>query len=97
MFYSNIFPIINYFVPIFSLSSHSKFPEWFSYEFKCIIKENKLYHLAFKKFNLSSDYIKFSNLKNRSKKLRDRDYTNYLNNVQNSINNNPKYLLVEIF
>lgn len=89
LFYADIFSIINYFVPTFSLSNNSNFPKWFSHELKCIIKKKKLSHFAFKNSNNFSDYLIFSNL--RSKILRQRDYNNYMNKVQNSINNNPKY------
>lgn len=32
LFYSNIFSIINYYVPTFSVSNNSNFPSWFSHE-----------------------------------------------------------------
>lgn len=56
-----------------------------------IIKEKKLYHLAFKYSNNFPDYLQFSNLRGKAKIIRQRDYNTYMNKVQNSINNNPKY------
>lgn len=55
---------------------------------KCAIKQKKLNHIAFKKSNNLIDKNNYSNLRNKS---RDRDYVNYINNVQYYINNNPKY------
>lgn len=92
LFYSDIFSKFkSYFVPTFSVSNNYNFSLWFSNELKCIIQEKRLCHLAFKISNKFSDYLKFSNLRSKSKIIRQREYNSYMNKVQNSIKNNPKY------
>jgi len=66
-------------------------PTWVSTTLKLLIKEKKIAHVAYKKYDNISDYLHFSCLRAKCKKLSKYDYNNYLNKVQSSIRQNPKY------
>lgn len=66
---------------------HNLFPIWFSSTLKHLLKEKKIAHLI----KSISHYLKFSHLRAKYKKLAKYDYKNYINKVQSSIKQNPKY------
>lgn len=89
-FYSQINYKIETFIP--KLNRYNiKHPFWFSKELINTIKQKKHAHNIYKASNDVNLYNKFSSLRNKWKQLRYRDYKAYINNVQTSVKNNPKY------
>lgn len=89
-FYMILHHAINIFVPKRRIYNNT-YPLWYSNSLKLLLKEKKICHLVYKQFNYISDYITFSHLRAKCKRLAKSDYKNYINNVQFSIKNNPKY------
>jgi hypothetical protein len=81
---------INIFVPKRRIINNT-YPIWYSNSLKLLLKEKKICHLVYKQFNNISDYITFSHLRAKCKRLAKSNYKNYINNVQFSIRNNLKY------
>ncbi|KAL4107986.1 hypothetical protein QTP88_018251 [Uroleucon formosanum] len=81
---------INIFVPKRRIYNNT-YPIWYSNSLKSLLKEKKICHLVYKQYSNISDYITFSNLRAQCKRLAKSDYKNYINTVQHSIKNNPKY------
>lgn len=88
--YKILHDAINIFVPKKRLYINT-YPIWYSNSLKSLLREKKISHLIYKKFKNISDYISFSSLRAKCKRLAKSDYKNYINKVQSSIRNNPKY------
>jgi len=89
-FYSQINYVIDLFIPKLN-RYNTKYPIWFSKELIYTIKQKKYAHDIYKASNDLNSYTKFASLRTICKKLRFRDYNIYINNVQISVKNNPKY------
>lgn len=89
-FYSQINYVIDLFIPKLN-RYNTKYPIWFSKELIYTIKQKKYAHDIYKASNNLNSYTKFASLRTICKKLRFRDYNIYINNVQISVKNNPKY------
>lgn len=88
-FYSILNLLIAKFVPQQCKTKHY-YPHWFSFDTIRVIKEKLKFHKKWKKFNNDLDYLTFKLLRGRSKFLIEKDYRNYLNRIESSINSDPK-------
>jgi len=69
--------------------SSNCFPSWYSNELKTLLRQKKIAHSWFKKFNDNdpSDYNSFSRLRAYCKRTAKLDYKNYINKVQLYLSN----------
>ena len=77
------------FVPIRS-TRHPNYPSWFSAELISLIKEKKRLHVKYKKTNLYSDYLLFSNARSRCKALSKSCWVCYVSKAESAIPGNAK-------
>lgn len=89
-FYSILYDVINNFVSQKQIYNNL-YPIWFSNELKKLLKEKKIAHITYKKYNNISEYLHFSLLRSKCKQLTKSDYKNYITKTQSSIKQNPKY------
>ena len=66
-----------------------KFPLWVSSTLKCLINQKKYAHKIFKLSNSASDYLLFSNLRAKCKRLSRTNYRSYICNTERFLSSNP--------
>lgn len=88
-FYDILHAIIEEHVPRTNINK-GKGHIWISVETKKKLKEKHKLFRKWKKYKGLDDYNKFSTIRKESKKMIQRDYKNYINNIQNNIVENPK-------
>lgn len=84
IFYNTINSLIDEFVPQKYISKQ-RFPLWFSFTTRKVIREKLKYHRRWKLYGSRLDYITFSLLRGRSKYLIKQDHANYIKNVERDI------------
>nr|XP_022921128.1 uncharacterized protein LOC111429451 [Onthophagus taurus] len=89
VFYDRVNYVINRDVPKRFLPKQ-RFPYWYKRSTIRVIKEKLLYHKKWKSTRHNSDYLAFSILRSRSKRLIAADYRDYLNSIQAGVMENPK-------
>lgn len=89
-FYYILYKTIKNHVPMKRIYNNS-YPVWYSNLLKSLLKDKKIAHLVYKQSNNVSDYINFSCLRAKCKRQAKLDHQNYINKVQSSIKNDPKF------
>lgn len=89
-FYHEINTGIDKFVPKTTYSSMKNYPAWYSSSLKHIISDKLKAHSRWKSSNNPRDYIEFSILRSRQKKIQAKCYKSYLEKVQFSLKRDPK-------
>lgn len=69
-----------------------KFPVWFSSELKNLVLEKKKVHSRYKALGCRRLYAEFSLLRTQCKKISSRDYSAFIQDVENELSSNPKKL-----
>lgn len=89
-FYVKLYNILDKFVPQFK-SHKNNFPKWYSAELKHYIHAKKYYFNKYKRSNDRFYYYEFAETRRIVKSLLRRDYNNYLQTVQHSLSDDPRY------
>lgn len=88
-FYARVNDIINRLVPK-RFFSKQRFPLWYSTSTIRVIKEKLKFHKKWKCTGRNCDYLTFSILRSRSKRLIAADYKTYLTSIEAGIANRPQ-------
>ena len=85
--YFHMYSAIERFIPK-RLTSHSKYPRWFSPGLKRLIFAKKAAHARYKRSNRFEDYLGFSNLRVKCQRIANSFYCEYVSNVESQIIDN---------
>ena len=89
--YGHLYTAIDLFVPKVVSKVGNNFPRWFSPSLIKLVRDKKRAHVAYKKSNLYSDYLLFTNLRSHCKELTRQCYHNYVQNTESSMQSNIKH------
>lgn len=90
-FYKTIFDGIDQLVPYkLVYVNNNKYPKWFNKELIYAIKKKKIAHARYAQTGEANDYTTFSVLRSTCKTLSKQLYNDYIQDVQVSLNANPK-------
>lgn len=89
----NLYQVLNTifdkYIPLYKNYSH-KYPAWFDREIITMVKLKAKHRMKFKKFGNQHDDLEYRKLRTLSKNLINVAYSNYIENAQMSLVNNPK-------
>lgn len=89
-FNNELHKCIEQFVPKRKLSKKCQYPVWYNKTLSNILSEKFKAHTLWKRFKNDLDYIEFSKLRARAKRLEIQLYNEYIYYIQNSIKMCPK-------
>lgn len=90
-FYSILNGLIIKHVPQISTTGTNNYPVWYSRALIKLIKEKGKAHRIWKLYNNPNDYVDFSELRDRQKKLQTECYKRYITYSQEKIKSHPKF------
>ncbi|RLU23899.1 hypothetical protein DMN91_004107 [Ooceraea biroi] len=87
LLYSHLDYAASSYVPVCTIRP-STYPRWFTRELIALVKSKRRAHYTFKRTNLFSDYLVFSNARSQCKALSGVVWRDYVGRTENSIPNN---------
>lgn len=89
LFYDKIYSILNLSVPK-KRSGNLKYPGWYSFNLRTLIKKKEKIRKQFKKYNMPHLLNELKNIRRDVKRLIKTDYKEHLKTAESEINKNPK-------
>lgn len=90
LFYRKLHSILEHRVPILSKTACHKYPSWFSYDLKILLKKKEKLRKRFKKYQMPHFYEQFKQLRTDIKLKIKVDYDFFIHNIETNLSNNPK-------
>lgn len=89
-FYGVLNTVISEYIPEKKITGDSKYPVWYSSQLIKLIKKKIKVHKKWKCYNRLSDYVKFSELRKKTKELSKDCYNLFISRAETNIKSNPK-------